>query len=427
MSKSSTRPDEGRPAAVRPWLGIIADDVTGATDVAGNLVGTGLRVVQFFGIPDRRWLGVEADCVVVALKSRAIEPALAVEQSLAALEWLREAGVAHVYFKYCSTFDSTPRGNIGPVLDALSDALDAEHVLVTPATPRNGRAVFRSRLFVNDDLLAESPMKDHPLNPMRHSDLRELLRPQTVKLIGALQWEAVQALAGRDADVPGDAVHVVADAVSERDLELLGALALRGPLSSGAAGLATGIARAARGGVVGAPPAVDLPPGPVALLAGSCSAATREQVARFRAGHPSFFVDPLAVARGDDVVGSAVAFARATAGGPAPLVYSTTEPAQVAEAQRELGVERSAALVEQVMSAVAVAFIDAGVRRLVVAGGETAGAVVAGLQVEGIRIGAEVDPGVPWTVSLGEPAVALLLKSGNFGGQDFFAKAASWR
>jgi uncharacterized protein YgbK (DUF1537 family) len=169
-----------------------------------------------------------------------------------------------------------------------------------------------------------------------------------------------------------------------------------------------------------------LPEGPVAVLAGSCSAATREQVARFRVDHPSFFVDPQAIARGDDLIDRAVAFARKNAGGAVPLVYSTMEPAAVAEVQRELGVERSAALVEQAMSAVAVALIGAGVRRLVVAGGETAGAVVAGLRVEGIRIGDEVDPGVPWTVSLGEPVVALLLKSGNFGAPDFFDKAASW-
>lgn len=418
--------------ARRPWLGIIADDFTGATDVAGYLAAEGVDVVQFFGVPADGWVGIEADCIIVALKSRSVDPVRAVQESLAALVWLQDAGVGHVYFKYCSTFDSTPTGNIGPVLDALSEALNAESVLVAPSAPRNGRTVYRSRLFVWDQLLAESPMKDHPLNPMWHSDLRELLRAQSRRSVGALQWGDLRAIADGTATdagppLPVGATHIVADAVTEDDLRALGRIALQHPLSSGSAGLAAGMAQVWMVGRERAGSPVVLPQGPTAVLAGSCSAATREQVVRFQADHPSFFIDPRAIARGEGVVDRAVAFARAAVGSEVPLIYSTAEPAEISAIQAELGVERSAHLVETAMGAVAVALVDAGVRRLVIAGGETAGAAVSRLSVEGIRIGEEVDPGVPWTVTLGDPSIGLLLKSGNFGAPDFFAKAAAWR
>jgi uncharacterized protein YgbK (DUF1537 family) len=424
----------------KPWLGIIADDVTGATDVGGHLAALGLSVVQFFGCPGSKWADIGADSTIIALKSRSVEPTLAVKWSLQALQWLKRVDVEHVYFKYCSTFDSTSRGNIGPVLDALSDALEAGPVLVAPAAPRNGRTVYMSKLFVWAQLLSESPMKSHPLNPMLDPDLRALLRQQTSRRTGALYWQQLQRL--RDlgelelakAEVSWDpgtgpsegAGYVVADAITEEDLEPLGAIALKSPLSSGSAGLAVGIARARGHGKDARSVRLSLPKGPSAVLAGSCSAATREQVSRFSRRHPSFFVDPRAVARGEDVLGGAVALALEHFGRETPLIYSTASPDEVAIAQDELGVERAASLVEEVMSAIAVKLVGHGVRRLVVAGGETAGAVVSALGVEGVWIGEEVDPGVPWTVTLGEPRTSLLLKSGNFGSPDIFEKATTW-
>lgn len=413
--------DDGR----HPWLGVIADDFTGATDLAGHVAAEGHRVVQFFGVPAADRQDVEADCVVIALKSRSVDPAEAVAESLRALAWLQTVGAGHVYFKFCSTFDSTPRGNIGPVLDALADALKARPVIVAASAPRNGRTVYRSRLFVWDELLAESPMKDHPLNPMTASDLRVLLGPQSTKEIGTLPWEQIAEVA-TPPELPADVTHVIADAITEADLRVLGDLALRHPLSAGSAGLAAGMAQVhprARESDATA----TLPKGPTAILAGSTSAATRGQVADFRARHPSFAIDPRAIARGEDVVGRAIEFAVDSLGTDVPLVYSTADPAEIEDIQRELGVERSAALVEGAMGRVAQAVVAAGARRLVIAGGETSGAAVSALGVDGIRIGEEVDPGVPWTVTLDDPAIGLLLKSGNFGAPDFFTKAASWR
>lgn len=418
-------PDAIEPPGTAPWLGIIADDFTGATDVAGHLAAEGMDVVQFFGVPNDGWRSITADCIVIALKSRSVDPAIAVTDSLRALAWLREVGVEHVYFKYCSTFDSTPRGNIGPVLDALSDAQRADSVLVVPSAPRNGRTVYRSRLFVWDQLLHESPMKDHPLNPMWDADVRALLRAQTDRPVDALPWEQLHAIEAGQTELPDGVQYLVGDAISEADLRVLGGIALRHSLSSGSAGLATGMAQVWMAGRTASPAVVVPPSGPVAVLAGSASAATREQVTMFRAEHPSFFIDPRAIARGEDVADAAIAFVRRELEN-APLVYSTTAPAEITAIQLELGVDHSAQLVEQVMGVLAVALVDAGVRRLVVAGGETAGAAVSALGVEGIRIGEEVDPGVPWTVTLGARPIGLLLKSGNFGAPDFFGKAIAW-
>jgi len=413
-------------------LGAIADDFTGATDLCNTLVRRGMATVQLIGVPAAQTPVPAAEAVVVALKSRTIAPAEAVAQSLAALAWLQEAGARQFLFKYCSTFDSTPRGNIGPVAEALLDALGADFTIFCPAFPEAGRTIFNGYLFVGDVLLSESGMKDHPLTPMRDPSLVRVLQAQSRGRVGLVPHAAVAegaaAVAAAFAELRRNGVrHAVVDAIADRDLETIGAAAAELKLVTGGSGIALGLpANFRRQGLLGdAAAAAALPAvgGAAAVISGSCSPATQGQVAYLRERAPCFAVDPIAVAEGRDVAGEAVAWARPLLGERPVLVSATSPPEAVAAVQARLGRERAGALVEETMAAVAKGLVAAGVRRLVVAGGETAGAVVQALGVTGLKIGAQIDPGVPWTVSLGEPALALALKSGNFGRRDFFVRA----
>ena len=413
-------------------LGAIADDFTGATDLANTLVRQGMRTVQTIGVPaDGLDLG-DADAVVVALKSRTAPVADAVAASRAALAWLQAQGARQCFFKYCSTFDSTPAGNIGPVADALLDALGDDFALVCPAFPANGRTVYQGHLFVGDRLLAESSMKDHPLTPMRDSDLVRLMQAQAKRRVGLVPHATVAA--GADAtraafDALRDAGcgYGVGDAVSDADLLTLGRAAAGHRLVTGGSGVALGLPANFRdAGLLGAPTPAALPraAGPGAVIAGSCSEATRGQVAHvLAAGWPGFRLEVDRLAAGAPVVAEALAWSR-TQGAEQPLlVYASADPAEVARTQAAHGRERAGLLVEEALGAIAYGLVDAGWRRLVVAGGETSGAVVSALGVRGLRIGPEIDPGVPWTESLDAPHLALALKSGNFGAPDFFARA----
>ncbi|MCP5150335.1 MAG: four-carbon acid sugar kinase family protein [Ectothiorhodospiraceae bacterium] len=413
-------------------LGCIADDFTGATDLANTLVRRGMRTVQLIGVPTEADAPDDVDAVVVALKSRTIDPAEAVSQSLAALEWLRSNGARQYLFKYCSTFDSTPKGNIGPVAEALLDALGADLAIACPAFPETGRTIFKGHLFVGDVLLNECGMQNHPLTPMTDANLVRVLQAQSRSKVGLVQYSAVARGAGavREAldQLRADGCRLaVVDALEDAHLEVIGEALADTALVTGGSGIALGLpANFRRAGLLTAQGAADALPavgGRSAVLAGSCSRATLGQVEAMRAERPSFRVDPLAVAAGEDVAGEALAFAtRELDAGPV-LVFASADPETVRAAQDALGRERAGALVEGVMAKVAQGLVAAGVRKLVVAGGETAGAVVGALGVTGLRIGPQIDPGVPWTVSLGEPPIALALKSGNFGGRDFFAKS----
>lgn len=407
-------------------LGVIADDYTGATDLAGMLARLGLRAVQHLGVPDEPDAS-GADVVVVALKSRSIPAADAVAQSVGAARWLLEQGAPQLFFKYCSTFDSTDRGNIGPVAVALADLVGEQSVVFAPSVPENGRTVYRSHLFVHDQLLSESPLRDHPINPMRDADLRRVLRAQIDESVGAVHLdvvargvEAVREVLTAAAD--SGTRFAIADAVDDADLETWGAALSDARLVTGGAGLAVGIARASLLADAPAPRSFTVPAGPGAVLSGSCSAATRRQVARHRVEHPSFELDVRALAESDEPIAEATAFLRAHVD-ERPLVYSSSDPDVVAEIQADLGVDASAALVERAFGRIAAAAVGLGIRQIVVAGGETSGAIVNGLGVRSLEIGPEVDPGVPWTTSVGEVPVALLLKSGNFGQDDIFTRA----
>jgi uncharacterized protein YgbK (DUF1537 family) len=422
-----------------PLLGAIADDFTGATDLANNLVRAGLRTVQAIGVP-KTGVAIDADAVVIALKSRTIPPAEAVAQSLDALRWLREAGCEQIYFKYCSTFDSTPAGNIGPVTDALLDTLHGPgrgFTIVCPAFPENGRTIFRGHLFVGDVLLSDSGMRDHPLTPMSDSNLVRVMQAQTRRRVGLVSYETVAAgaaaIRARFAALQADGVGVaVVDAIGDADLMRLGEALAGMPLVTAGSGVAIGLPRnwLATGRLPAGAKADALPAasGLAAVVSGSCSVATNAQVRHWLdRGRPAFAVDPLAIASGSDVARAALDWALARIGTGPVLVYATATPDAVRAVQATLGVAQAGELVERTLAAVARGLVESGVRRLVVAGGETSGAVVQALGVARMAIGPQIDPGVPWTavesgVRPGE-TLHLALKSGNFGSTDFFEKA----
>jgi uncharacterized protein YgbK (DUF1537 family) len=391
-------------------FGAIADDVTGATDLCAALVRAGLTPVQLIGsepvdVPD-------CDAIVVALKSRTAPVAVAVADSLRALELLQRLGAERIFFKYCSTFDSTPEGNIGPVADALLDALGESFTVACPAYPENGRTVYLGHLFVNGRLLSESSLAHHPLTPMTDPDLVRVLGRQTRRRVGLVSHDVVvagaEAIHARFGDLREAGVtYAIADAIDDDDLRILGTACAGMRLATGGAGLGEALALAlGRASRAPSPPRVA---GPAAVIAGSCSQATMAQVERMAAMHTALRLDP-----DEDPSRVAAEAAAALTGGPV-LVYSTAPPAQQ--------VAGAAERVERMLGEVARTLVAAGVRRLVVAGGETSAAVVDALGIRVLHVGQEIARGVPWMTSAGEPPLALALKSGNFGGADFFLEA----
>lgn len=422
-----------------PLLGCIADDFTGATDLANNLVRAGMRTVQTIGVPESAD-AVVADAIVVALKSRTVPATDAVAQSLKAYQWLKAQGVSQIYFKYCSTFDSTPAGNIGPVTDALLDAIHGEgkgFTIVCPAFPENQRTIFNGHLFVGEQLLSDSGMRDHPLTPMTDANLVRVMQAQTKRRVGLVNYATVSK--GADAikaafqnlQDQGYGVAVV-DAISNTDLMAMGAALAGMPLVTAGSGVAIGLPQnwRATGQLAPSDHADQLPPpsGYQAVISGSCSVATNQQVAVWRdAGLPALAIDPLGLANGTTTADAAADWARQHLPKGPVLVYATAAPEAVREIQAQLGVAAAGALVESALSRIAVSLIESGVRQLVVAGGETSGAVVQALAVARMAIGPQIDPGVPWTcvnaAAAGDEIVHVALKSGNFGTPDFFQKA----
>jgi len=411
-------------------LGCIADDFTGATDLATTLVKQGMRTVQVIGVPeDGR--AAEFDAVVVALKSRTAPVGDAVEESCAALRWLRDAGARQYFFKYCSTFDSTAQGNIGPVADALLRELGGDFTIACPAFPTNQRTVYQGHLFVGDRLLHESGMQNHPLTPMTDADLVRALGAQTNDPVGLVPYATVAA--GADA-IRNDYAqmrangcrYAIVDAVNDADLHAIGSASADLQLLTGGSGVALGLPDNFRNqGMLSGEslPGLRKREGRRAVLAGSCSHATRGQVAYAADQWKTHALDPVKLHDSatylDDLLKQAV---KNLDQGPV-LVYSTADPEAVQEAQSRLGSATAAALIESAMGRLARELVKAGVDQLVVAGGETSGAVVQALDIKALRIGPEIDPGVPWCETLGSPDLALALKSGNFGGVDFFLKA----
>ncbi|WP_396916330.1 3-oxo-tetronate kinase [Mycolicibacterium sp.] len=398
-------------------LGCVADDFTGATDLAGMFARHGLPTLVVRGVPsDLPATGAEV--VVVALKSRTAPADAAVRESVAALKWLREQGCQRFYFKYCSTFDSTPQGNIGPVMDALMSELDTAFTVACPALPVNGRTVYNGHLFVGTDLLHESSMRNHPLTPMDDANLVRLLNRQTSGPVGLISWKTVasgtEAIRDAFAEQRGAGVRVaVVDAIADQDLVALGEACAELPLVTAASGLATGLLTTLRLDF-GAPPSVPRVGGACAVVAGSASKTTAAQIGAMRAHHPAFEISAEAVLSGSDVVSEALDWAAPRLAKGPVLVHTVAGRVNVKASEK----------LELTMAAIACGLVSAGVRRLVVAGGETSGAVVNELGVRTLHIGPEISPGVPWTFTLDGPQpIALALKSGNFGSVDLFTRA----
>ena len=416
-------------------LGCIADDITGATDLALTLKRSGMRTIQVMGVPADPAPLEEFDAVVVALKSRTNAPAEAIAWSLESLDVLQKAGARQIFFKYCSTFDSTDQGNIGPVAEALIEKLGGEAAFVCPAFPTNKRTIYKGHLFVADQLLSDSPMKDHPLTPMRDANLVTVMGRQTKLPVGLVPFDVVTngadainaAVAGA---VKDGKRFLVIDAITDDHLLAIGKAAAGHKLITGGSGVGLGLADNFVAAGLMQKSDADAPMHPNkghrAILSGSCSAATRGQIAAAKAaGLPNRQIDALALAAGTEKPADFIAFARENAGDQPVLVYSSADPEVVAGVQAELGREKAGAIVEEAMGEIARGLVADGVTQLIVAGGETSGAVTAALDVTAIEIGPEIDPGVPWTKSLDDRGLVLALKSGNFGAERFFIDAFS--
>ncbi len=415
-------------------LGCIADDLTGATDLAIMLTRAGMRTLQVMDVPDAadtRLAGYDA--IVVALKTRTCPVAEAINLSLRSADALLAMGAKQLFFKYCSTFDSTAEGNIGPVAEALMARVGADLAIACPAFPTNKRTVYMGHLFVGDVPLDESPMKDHPLTPMRDSSLVRVLQAQSKGKVGLVPFAVVDNGADAIADafaaarIRGETM-VIVDVITDAHLVAMGTAAAGMPLITGGSGVALGLpGNFIRAGQMKATQAATLmaaPKGRAAILAGSCSEATRGQVAAAKAaGIPAIEIDPLALQSGAQSAGSLVAWADVQPQDRPFLIYSSAAPEAVKAVQERLGRDAAGQLVEHALAEVAKALVARGVSQLIVAGGETSGAVVQGLGVQALEIGPEIDPGVPWTRAVGQDLV-LALKSGNFGAPDFFVK--SW-
>ena len=413
-------------------LGYIADDLTGATDLAIMLTRAGMRTLQVMQVPEAPGSLEGFDAVVIALKTRTCPVEEAVRLSLASADALLSHGARQIFFKYCSTFDSTDQGNIGPVADALLDRLEDPLALVCPAFPTNKRTIYMGNLYVGEVPLAESAMRDHPLTPMRDSNLVRLLQRQTRSKVGLLAFPIVN----RGSDAIGAALataqqlgqrFIVVDAITDDHLLAIGKAAAHHKLVTGGSGVALGLpANFIAAGLMRlaeAPRTIAAPKGRAAVIAGSCSEATRAQVAAAKsAGIPAFEVDPLQIETGAHVGPRLAIWAKAQPANRPVLIYSSADPASVARTQETLGRDRAGAIIERALADAAEELVAGGFSRLIVAGGETAGAVVNRLSVTALEIGPEIDPGVPWTQAVGRDLV-LALKSGNFGAPDFFIKA----
>lgn len=402
-------------------LGCIGDDFTGSSDLANTLAKGGMRTVQYTGVPDAP-AAANVQAGLVALKSRSVEPAKAVAQSLAALDWLKAQGCEQIFFKYCSTFDSTPDGNIGPVADALAEALDAHRVIVCPAFPGTGRSVYQGHLFVKDQLLSESGMQNHPLTPMTDADIRRWLASQTRYQVGHVPPEMVFAGAGKISQALDDQHrsghrHIVVDAIRDEDLFEIGKAAKGLPLITGGSGVALGLP--GNFGCTAAPVSWAGQPGKSIALSGSCSIATRNQVARHAARHPTREIVAADVIEGRLAPQEIAEWLLGAEG--VPLACSSADPDAVIRVQNEFGRERSSEALESFFSKVANLAVAGGATRVISAGGETSGAVVEGLGLRTLEIGPEIDPGVP--ALRARPDLVVALKSGNFGADDFFEKA----
>lgn len=416
------------------FIGCIADDLTGATDLAMILAREGLKTIQVVGVPDADTPIPDADAIVIALKSRTIPADEAIEMSLAACDWLKAAGAGQIFFKYCSTFDSTEQGNIGPVTDALMDRLDTNLTIACPSFPENGRTVYRGYLFVGDGLLSESSLRNHPLTPMQDANLARVLAQQSQSQVANIFYEQVEQGERAIVDAlltaePSQNTIFIVDALSNEHLRSIGSACKDLPLITGGSAVAMGLVDNYRmTGSINAEAAEHqfcVPSGKSVVLAGSCSEATLAQIKQAQKTMPSYRIEAAALLAGQPVVDEALQWVVSQYQQHAKvLIYSSAAPAEVAQLQSENDKLALGSKIESVMGELAKRLcIEQGVQCFVVAGGETSGAVIEALNVQTMQIGPAIDPGVPWTKSVDGSDLALALKSGNFGSVDFFEKA----
>ena len=413
-------------------LGCIADDFTGATDLANMLVKGGLKTIQLLGTPSKNDVVPSVDAVIIALKTRTIPVEDAIEQSLQAMNWLKNAGAKQFFFKYCSTFDSTDEGNIGPVIDALMAGLETQFTIACPAFPETERTIFKGHLFVGDKLLSDSPMKDHPLTPMTDSNLVSTLSRQTSQKVGLVEYTNIsrgptEIRKAFNQLQKGGVAIAVTDVLNDEHLYFLGEAVKDFKLITGGSGIALGLPSQLNSHknhkeetTVHKLPEVL---GKELILSGSCSEMTLAQVNEFSKKYCTLKLNPVELAESNSALDNAVDWVIQAKGKEPILVYASAPPDAVKEAQQKLGRDLASSTVENALAKIARAAVQNGFRRIVVAGGETAGAVVSNLGIKGIMIGEQIDPGVPTTVSIGNPSIGLVLKSGNFGSADFFEKA----
>jgi len=413
-------------------LGCIADDFTGATDLANMLVKGGLKTIQLLGTPRKSDVVPSVDAVIIALKTRTIPVEEAIEQSLRALNWLKSAGAEKFFFKYCSTFDSTDDGNIGPIIDALMADLETPFTIACPAFPETERTIFKGHLFVGDKLLSDSPMRYHPLTPMTDSNLVSTLSRQTSQKVGLVQYTDIlggpsEIRKAFDQLRKEDVAIAITDVLNDEHLYFLGEAVKDFKLITGGSGIALGLPSQlkSRNNHKEKITAHKLPKvlGKELILSGSCSEMTLAQVNEFSKKYRTLKLNPIELAESNASLENAVDWVIQAKGEEPILVYASAPPDAVNEAQKRLGRDLASSTVENALAKIASAAVQNGFRRIVIAGGETAGAVVSNLGIKGIMIGEQIDPGVPTTVSIGNPSIGLVLKSGNFGSADFFEKS----
>ena len=413
-------------------LGAIADDIAGATDLCDTLVGQGMRTVQEIGVPDKKLVPRDADAVVIALNTRTGPAKRAIKQSLAALRWLQARGAKQIFFKYRPTFDSTNRGNIGPVADALLDAMGEDFTIVCPAFPTAGRTLFQGHLFVGNLLLSESFMRTHPATPMKQSNLIKVMSRQTKHKVDLVPHEVItvgpEAIRNRLQRLrQAGNRYAIMDAVTDRNLVDIGIACRDMKLVTGGSGAALALPKNfRRAGLLGPDSGADIlskPVGHAAVVAGSCSEATLAQIAHMKKIFPAFFVDGMKLGGQRDIAKEALAWAKPKLEDGPVLIYSSADAATVKKVQRKQGAAKSGILIEACLAKISTGLVKAGVDQLIIAGGMTSAGTIKALKIRSLRIGHQIDAGVPWTMTLGEQPIHLALKAGNFGDADFFTRA----
>jgi 3-dehydrotetronate 4-kinase len=405
-------------------FGVIADDFTGGSDIASFFVKGGLSTVLYTGVPNIEE-APEAEVCVIALKTRTQNPKEAVKDSLEAIRWLKEQGAQQFYIKYCSTFDSTPEGNIGPICDAVMEELDVPYTILCPALPVNGRIVKEGCLYVNEVPLHKSPMKDHPLTPMWDCDLVHLMDAQSkfpsVKMSDALNKEEVNERISRKI-AEHSHFYIIPDYETEEDAEKLVQLFGELKLITGGSGLAYPLAKMHKENTEA--DGFERSNSPALLLAGSCSEATRNQIKEFeQSGGKTYFMDPLKLISGEESV-ERIWNVISQNKEESVLVYSSDTPEKVRDIQQQ-GKEEVAGRLEKATADLAEFAVQAGFHRIIVAGGETSGAVAKRLGYKGYHIGDSISPGVPIMIPIEDSRIRMVFKSGNFGKSDFFLQALS--